>query len=114
MGCVLLLFIGQIANDRTTSQALVEPSGVSSDITQEQQRVIMEDRWLSVSEIARYLGIKRDTVYKWIDRRSMPSHKVGRLWKFRQEEVDAWVRSGGGAGRGHDTMSEDSRALLSP
>ena len=44
----------------------------------------MEDRWLSVSEIALYLGIKRDTVYKWIDRRSMPSHKVGRLWKFRQ------------------------------
>ena len=26
----------------------------------------MEDRWLSVDEIAAYLGIKRDTVYKWI------------------------------------------------
>jgi excisionase family DNA binding protein len=33
----------------------------------------MEDRWLSVIEVALYLGIKRDTVYKWIDRRSMPS-----------------------------------------
>ena len=54
----------------------------------------VQDRWLSVEELAAYLGIKRDTVYKWISRRSMPAHKVGRLWKFRKEEVDAWVRSG--------------------
>jgi excisionase family DNA binding protein len=54
----------------------------------------VQDRWLSVDELAGYLGIKRDTVYKWINRRSMPAHKVGRLWKFRKEEIDAWVRSG--------------------
>lgn len=54
----------------------------------------VHDRWLSVDELAGYLGIKRDTVYKWIDRRKMPAHKVGRLWKFRKEEIDAWVRSG--------------------
>jgi len=55
----------------------------------------MEDRWLSVDEIAAYLGIKRDTAYKWISERQMPGHKIGRLWKFRKEEVDGWVRSGG-------------------
>lgn len=48
-----------------------------------------EDRWLSVDEIAAYLGIKRDTVYKWIDRKSMPAHKVGSLWKFKKEESSA-------------------------
>lgn len=62
----------------------------------------MENRWLSVDEIAAYLGIKRDTVYKWIDRRNMPSHKVGRLWKFRKEEIDEWVRSGGAANRDNE------------
>lgn len=51
------------------------------------------DRWLSVDEIAAYLGVKRDTVYKWIDRRKLPAHKVGRLWKFRKHEVDEWVLS---------------------
>ncbi len=56
---------------------------------------MVEDRWLSVDEIAAYLGVKRDTVYKWIDRRNMPGHKVGRLWKFRKEEIDNWVRQGG-------------------
>ena len=54
----------------------------------------MKDRWLSVEEIAAYLGIKRDTVYKWIIRRDMPAHKIGRLWKFQIEEVDSWIKSG--------------------
>lgn len=57
---------------------------------------MVEDRWLSVDEIALYLGVKRDTVYKWIDRKQMPAHKVGRLWKFRKDEVDQWVRGTGG------------------
>jgi len=55
---------------------------------------VADDRWLSVEEIAVYLGVKRDTVYKWIDRRGMPAHKVGSLWKFRRDEIDVWVTSG--------------------
>lgn len=55
----------------------------------------MEDRWLSVVEIAAYLGVTRDSVYRWVDNRNMPGHRVGRRWKFRKEEVDEWVRSGG-------------------
>jgi len=55
---------------------------------------VSHDRWLSVDEIAVYLGVKRDTIYKWIERKKMPAHKVGSLWKFRKEEIDDWVRSG--------------------
>ena len=47
-----------------------------------------------MEEIAAYLGVKKDTVYKWVRLRGMPAHKVGRLVKFRREEVDEWVRSG--------------------
>jgi excisionase family DNA binding protein len=59
-----------------------------------------EDRWLSVEEIASYLGIKRDTVYKWIERKAMPAHKVGSLWKFQKDEIDEWVRSGNAGNAG--------------
>ncbi len=55
---------------------------------------MIEDRWLSVDEIAFYLGIKRDTVYKWIAKKRMPAYKIGRFWKFRKAEVDEWVRGG--------------------
>ena len=57
--------------------------------------VEMEDRWLSVAEMSKYLGVSSDTVYRWISERNMPGHKIGRLWKFRKEEVDGWMRSGG-------------------
>ncbi len=55
----------------------------------------MEERWLSVDEITEHLGIKRDTVYKWLGERHLPGHKIGRLWKFDKREVDEWGRSGG-------------------
>lgn len=53
----------------------------------------MEDRWLSVDEIAQYLGVSRDIIYNWI-KQGMPSHRVGKLWKFRATEIDKWVDSG--------------------
>ena len=58
---------------------------------------VTEDRWLSVEEIAVYLGVKKDTVYKWIERKKMPAHKLGKLWKFKIQEIDKWVKSGGAA-----------------
>ncbi len=54
----------------------------------------MEDRWLSVDEMAEYLGVRRDTIYRWINDKRMPAHKIGRLWKFKKDEVDTWVRDG--------------------
>ena len=52
----------------------------------------MNDRYLSVAEICTYLGIKRDTVYKWISKKQLPAHRIGKLWKFKISEVDAWVK----------------------
>lgn len=52
-----------------------------------------DDRWLSVEEIAEHLGVTKDSIYRWIEKRGLPAHKVGKLWKFKKDEVDAWVRS---------------------
>ncbi|HAH08058.1 MAG TPA: transcriptional regulator [Elusimicrobia bacterium] len=54
----------------------------------------MVSRWFSAEEIAQYLGVAEDTIYRWIDRRRLPAHRVGKLWKFKTEEVDDWVKSG--------------------
>lgn len=61
-----------------------------------------EDRWLPVEEIAAYLGVVRESVYRWVVSRGMPGHKVGRHWKFRKDEVDEWVRSGGASQDGRE------------
>ena len=57
----------------------------------------MEDRWLSVDEIAEYIGISRDTIYSWLRENKIPGHRAGHLWKFKRAEVDQWLRAGGAA-----------------
>lgn len=68
----------------------------------------MEDRWLSVDEIGKYLGVSSDTVYRWIDKQNMPAHRMGRLWKFKKDQVDAWVE-GGGANTASPTFGQQKR-----
>lgn len=51
------------------------------------------ERWLSVEKIATYLGVKRDTIYKWINRKQLPCVKVGRLWKAKVANIDEWVEN---------------------
>ena len=64
----------------------------------------IEDRWLSVEEISKYLGVSNDTVYRSIDKHRMPAHRMGRLWKFKKDEIDEWVKAGGASS--HDQRTE--------
>jgi len=57
--------------------------------------------WVSVDGVAKHLGVAKDSVYRWIEVHGLPAHKVGRLWKFKLSEVDAWVRAGGAAVHAH-------------
>lgn len=59
---------------------------------------IQNEPWMSVAGIAAHLGVQPHTVYKWVDRRQLPAHKLGRLWKFQASEVDEWVRAGRASG----------------
>lgn len=55
----------------------------------------VQEPWVSVDEVAKGLGIAKGTFYRWIEKRSLPAYRVGRLWKFKLREVDDWVRAGG-------------------
>lgn len=55
------------------------------------------EKWRPMSTVVEYLSVSRETVLQWIDKKSMPAHKVGRQWKFKISEIDEWIRSGGAA-----------------
>ena len=53
----------------------------------------MAEPWVSIEQVAAHLGVRRDSVYRWIEHRRLPATKVGKLWKLKLSEVDAWVRA---------------------
>ena len=54
----------------------------------------IKDRYYSMPEILKYLGISRDTSLRWIATKQMPAHKIGKNRKFKLSEIDEWVKSG--------------------
>jgi excisionase family DNA binding protein len=69
----------------------------------------MSEAWVSVDEIARHLGVAKDTIYRWIESRRLPAHRLGRLWKFKISEVDGWVEGGGAADERQSSLPPRNR-----
>jgi len=84
-------------------------SGVPSGLGSERRSAMDDDRWLPVAETSVCLGIEKQTLYKWITRKpDITAHKLGRLWKFKLDEVGAWVKSGGAAPRNAEARKTDA------
>ena len=56
------------------------------------------EKWIGIEEAAEYLGVKSATIRDWIKKDTgIPARKIGKQWKFKCSELDAWVKSGGSA-----------------
>lgn len=49
------------------------------------------DMFLSTATVARWLGISTRTVCFWAECGEIPAMKIGRQWRFREEEVRRWL-----------------------
>ena len=54
----------------------------------------MNERYMTVDEVADYIQVRRETLYRRLRSGKLPGHKVGRAWRFTKQEIDEWVRSG--------------------
>jgi excisionase family DNA binding protein len=59
---------------------------------------VTPEPWVTLEETAQHLGVSTDTVHRWIRAKGIPVHRMGRQWRFKVSEVDAWVRAGKAAG----------------
>ena len=48
-------------------------------------------RVMNVTEVARYLRVVPDTIYRKARRGEIPAVKVGKVWRFPKETLDKWL-----------------------
>ncbi len=80
----------------------------------------MEEGFLTTEEVLEYLQINLRTVYRLIKAGKIPAVRVGRQWRFRKRDIDAWletqrprtVRSVPGASRGAAVPAGRPRVLV--
>ncbi len=51
----------------------------------------MEELW-DITRVAEYLGVSERTVYNRVRSGELPAIKVGRLWRIRPSDLEAWMR----------------------
>ena len=51
----------------------------------------MEDRWMTLQEVAEYLQLSKDMIYRLAQTGKIPASKIGSRWRFRRERVDRWM-----------------------
>ncbi len=47
--------------------------------------------WMSTQEAARRLGVTPRTLYRFVDEGSLPAYKMGRVFRLKQSDVDAFI-----------------------
>ena len=62
---------------------------------------MIDETFLTTEEVLEYLQVNLRTVYRLIKAGKIPAVRVGRQWRFRKRDIDAWLDSqrprGGGA-----------------
>lgn len=61
-----------------------------------------DDHFLTTEEVLDYLQVNLRTVYRLIKAGKIPAVRVGRQWRFRKRDIDAWLDSSRQTGRGGD------------
>lgn len=49
------------------------------------------EKWLKIQEVAEYLQISAEKVYKLAQQGKMPASKVGGQWRFKRKRIDDWL-----------------------
>jgi excisionase family DNA binding protein len=77
--------------------AVVMPSQSAITIVQEPDDVGRDDqqvgpgRLLGADDVARYIGMTTDWIYREVRAGRMPHIRLGRYVRFRRESIDAWL-----------------------
>ena len=54
---------------------------------------MIDETFLTTEEVLEYLQVNLRTVYRLIKAGKIPAVRLGRQWRFRKRDIDAWLDS---------------------
>ncbi len=70
------------------------------------------ERLMTLQEMADYLRVTEQTIYRLVKKGSIPSTKIGHLWRFDKTLIDLWLRQNS-AETANILVIDDDEALCS-
>ena len=70
----------------------VTPTGIVSENGVVSGRISKEKQLMDTNEASEFLGISKNTLYEWVVQNKVPYIKVGRLVKFREADLEDWLK----------------------
>ena len=49
-------------------------------------------RLMSLDELADYLGLRKQTIYNWLNQKKIAGIKIGKVWRFDRREIENWLK----------------------
>ena len=59
----------------------------------EKNRPEMEERLLTIDDIAEFLQVNPMTIYAWVRDGKIPAFKIGKVLRFKKSEIDEWLKN---------------------
>ena len=54
---------------------------------------MLKIKYMTLEEVTQYLRINIYTAYRMVEKGELPGMKIGRLWRFTQDDIDRYMRS---------------------
>jgi excisionase family DNA binding protein len=70
---------------------------------------MIDETFLTTEEVLEYLQVNLRTVYRLIKAGKIPAVRVGRQWRFRKRDIDAWLDSQRPRGAGRPALTPAAR-----
>jgi excisionase family DNA binding protein len=66
---------------------------------------------MTLEEVAEYLRVTKKTVYRLLERRAIPSTRVGHQWRFDKAAIEAWLRHNSAGFAANFLVIDDDEAI---
>jgi excisionase family DNA binding protein len=73
---------------------------------------MIDETFLTTEEVLEYLQVNLRTVYRLIKAGKIPAVRVGRQWRFRKRDIDAWLAGNKGQAASRSSGLDRPRVLV--